>query len=347
MNFNIPIITPRYIKIAVLIVIMHIVAIFASLEIPPPPPLTEQPWVSGTTTITLNNGVLRIHGIGTMEDYDEYGNYPPWLRIAPQITTVFIEEGVTHIGDFAFTRYRNLTSIIIPNTVTTIGEEAFYGCTGLTTVTIPNSVTTIKKHAFSRCIGLMSITIPSSVITIKKYAFSGCIGLKSITIEDGVAIIEAGAFSKCTNLISVTIPNSVMTIGKNTFEDCTNLTSIIIHNPTPLDAGSQKFDNITTKKPTVRIPKQPEVDPRAFDYIHLHQTCLYVPARSINAYRSAEIWKDFNCIKPIASDEISVSWFALGILVALILSATLFIIIKKSRKRVTANENLSLQRHSD
>ena len=71
----------------------------------------------------------------------------------------------------------------IPNGVTSIGEYAFSGCSGLTSVTIPNSVTSIGSSAFSYCSSLTSVTIPNSVTSIGNYAFSGCSGLTKIISE--------------------------------------------------------------------------------------------------------------------------------------------------------------------
>ena len=54
-------------------------------------------------------------------------------------------------------------STIIPNGVTSIGQSAFSGCTALTSVTIPQSVTSIEDYAFSDCTALTSVAIPQSV----------------------------------------------------------------------------------------------------------------------------------------------------------------------------------------
>ena len=62
-----------------------------------------------------------------------------------------IPDGVTSIGDFAFTYCGGLTSVTIPDSVTSIGVGAFYGCTSLTSVTIPDSVTSIGQIAFVKC----------------------------------------------------------------------------------------------------------------------------------------------------------------------------------------------------
>ncbi len=80
-----------------------------------------------------------------------------------------IPDGITTIGDAAFSDCKNLTSVTIGNSVTTIGNEAFGKCSNLTSVTIGNSVTTIGNSAFPSCYELTSVTIPANA----KYTESG------------------------------------------------------------------------------------------------------------------------------------------------------------------------------
>ena len=75
----------------------------------------------------------------------------PWKRHNDLIKTVIIKDGVTTIGNRAFSEC-GLTSVTIPNTVTSIGLGAFDHCNSLSSVTIPNSVTTIGVAAFWHCI---------------------------------------------------------------------------------------------------------------------------------------------------------------------------------------------------
>ncbi|GHT21701.1 hypothetical protein AGMMS4957_10830 [Bacteroidia bacterium] len=179
-------------------------------------------------TLSADGTTLTISGTGAMVNYNVY-EAPPWYDMS-SIKTVVINEGVTSIGNYAFSICNSLTSVTIPNSVTSIGDYAFGWCIGLTSVTIPNSVTSIGKDAFYRCSGLTSVTIPNSVTSIGDYAFSYCSGLTSVTIGNSVTSIGEAAFRDCIGLTSVTIPNSVTSIGKDAFYYCSGLTSVTIPN---------------------------------------------------------------------------------------------------------------------
>ena len=101
-------------------------------------------------TWDLTDGVLTISGTGPMTDYT-YDTYAPWYNYRSSITSVFIGDGLTSIGDYAFSDCSNMASITIPNSVTSIGDCAFYGCSGLTSVAIPNNITSIGVDAFLEC----------------------------------------------------------------------------------------------------------------------------------------------------------------------------------------------------
>lgn len=152
-----------------------------------------------------DNGTLTISGEGDMVDYN-HNNYPythaPWEK-NENLRTVIIENGVTSVGDFAFT-----------------------SCSNITSVTLPDSMTELGKYAFSACNGLSYITLPDSVTTLGIYTFSGCDGLVNVTIPDNVTRIEEGTFYRCSNLTSVVIPNGVTYIGSSVFANCIYLTSI-------------------------------------------------------------------------------------------------------------------------
>ena len=215
-------------------------------------------WRSGTCAVTYKNNVLTVVGWGAMAD--DIPSYRGWNRHCSDVTSVVIEDGVTHIGGDAFLGCRNLASVTIPASVTSIGSGAFSDCSSLPSINISANVQSIGSGAFSGCNSLATITvdednqtfdsrgdcnaiirkegnelvagcknttIPEDVQSIGERAFYGCGSLTSITIPASVTSIGGQAFYIC-GLTAITIPNSVQSIGDNAFFWCSNLESVSI-----------------------------------------------------------------------------------------------------------------------
>ncbi len=176
---------------------------------------------------------------------------------------VTVPEGVTSIGDSAFSWCESLKSITIQEGVTSIGNGAFRDCESLTEInvsdkntvyasvdgvlfkkdlkeliacpngrtgnyTIPEGVTSIGVGAFNFCSSLKSITIPDGITSIGNDAFWSCTSLTCITLPESLTNIGECAFGVCTSLTSITLPDSLTSIGAYAFQDCKGLTSITL-----------------------------------------------------------------------------------------------------------------------
>ncbi|MCF0243864.1 MAG: leucine-rich repeat domain-containing protein [Bacteroidaceae bacterium] len=171
----------------------------------------------------------------------------------------------------AFPPGNSTTNYTIPNSVTSIGSWAFYNCSGLTSISIPNGVTYIGDYAFSCCSSLTSVIIPDGVTSIGVFVFYGCSGLKSAIIPNSVTSIGDDVFGFCSALTSITIPNGVTSIGDDAFLECRGLTKITCLNFTP---------------PSISYWG-------AFNGVDMFACVLEVPEGSVEAYRNAEVWKEF------------------------------------------------------
>ena len=198
-------------------------------------------------------------------------------------TTYTIPDSVTSIGDYAFYECSSLTSVTIGDSVTKIGNYTFEVCSSLTSVTIGNGVTTIGEGAFCDCSSLTSVYISNISAWYNISFISSCANplsngcnlylnnelVTDLTIPDSVTTIVERAFEGCSSLTRVTIPDSVTTIGAWAFDGCSSLTSVYCKATTPPDGGIYMFyKNASGRK-------------------------IYVPAKSVSAYKIAEVWSDY------------------------------------------------------
>ena len=165
-----------------------------------------------------NNGNLYVgdslvKNLVINENINDYG-----FSDFDSIETVVIEDGVTEIGNGAFTGCKNLKKVTLPNTINKIGSFAFMGCGKLEEINIPQSVELIqdKIGVFMRS-GIKTITIPGTAKTIPSKFCLLCTKLTNVTIGDGIEYIGRDAFNGCSRLNSVFIPKSVTTVMPNAF----------------------------------------------------------------------------------------------------------------------------------
>ena len=250
--------------------------------------------MDATYTLTIINPTP-----GSPKPMPDFNNWDeqPWESFRSEIQAVTIEDGVSSVGETAFSGCTEMKSVTLPKSVTTIregafssctklasvtlpadaklqtiGMEAFSGCSALTSISLPKSATTIEDRAFSGCEALTSVTLPADgkLQTIGVNAFGGCVKLKSITIPNSVTKIEGSAFSRCKELTSVTLPDNAQftKIESDAFQDCKALERITIPNHvTTIEAnafnGCTALASATLPKSVTKIESQAFKDCKA------------------------------------------------------------------------------------
>lgn len=127
-----------------------------------------------------NDGTLTIFGTGDMYNwYFKLPNTVPWEVDKDKIKSVVIKEGVTSIGDYAFSNCYNLYTISLPQGVKKIGDNAFSFCI-IRTIDLPQGIEKIGDSTFSNCKYLNTIYLPESLKEIGPKAFFQNLSLKHI-----------------------------------------------------------------------------------------------------------------------------------------------------------------------
>jgi len=195
-------------------------------------------------------------------------------------------EGTGAMTDFITSPFGNLSpapnKAVIKGGVTTIGDYAFDYCMTLTSVEISGDVKSIGSGAFATCMTLASVTISSPLTSIGSFAFDGCSALTSITLPSTVTTIEQYAFSGCSALKSITLPSTVTTLEDLAFNTCAGLTKIESLAENPPACGDRVFNNINKGNCVLSVPKN-----------------------SIEAYKAANVWKDFTNIEALTAKVVA------------------------------------------
>ena len=191
-----------------------------------------------------------------------------------RLSEINFSEDITYIGHWTF-EGTAITSIKIPATVSDINWGSIAGCNNLTSVSVDasnpwydsreNCNAIIETATNTLISGCANTIIPRDVTALYDYSFYCCDRLKTITIPEGVETIGRQAFQSCDSLKTLIVPSTVTDIGLGAFGYCPQMTSIVFLSTTPPTAGDGILD-------------------------YSNNCPIYVPAESLQEYKSAENW---------------------------------------------------------
>ena len=154
----------------------------------------------------------------------------PWSEM--NLDRVYIEDGITGIGDNAFANQVTMTDAVLPQSLTSIGNNAFTNNRQMQ-VTVTDSegnvvdfsnVTTIGNSAFLNCTSLgaggdVTLKLGENLTIIGENAFNST-NIRNVEFEElteGTALtIGDSAFAWC-GIESIVLPDGLTTIGDHAF----------------------------------------------------------------------------------------------------------------------------------
>lgn len=192
--------------------------------------------------------------------------------------------------DSSVAHYTLMSSAEIGSCIDTIGSYSFSGLRVLTSITMTDSVETLKENAI-QCDSVNSIVLSKNIKYIETNGLNGLNGFggsdeKTVSSLDFPNLITAGNYflwHSC-HIEYLTIGDKIESIGSYFL----NFDSFTISSIKPL------------KSLTILAINPPSLGTGAF-YRKLNaESVIYVPAESVNAYKSTTNWSDFaSYIQPI------------------------------------------------
>lgn len=219
------------------------------------------------------------------------------FRDCSALKRIVLPNCVRRIGNYAFKNCFSAEEIILRDNVEEIGTEAFRDCSALKRMLIPDRVATIGYMAFMNCSALERIVVPDGVRTIGSSVFYGCLSLTDVVISNHVTRIPFGTFFCCTSLERIVVPERVTEVEEYAFYGCSGLKEVVLPESCVSIPVESAFAECSRALCVVcKAVRPPAV--RGVSSDDSFQT-LYVPAGSIEEYRSSDWNRIFREIKPI------------------------------------------------
>jgi len=226
-----------------------------------------------------NSGTLYISGNGEMSELTSEKDYP-WYEYSDAITGIFIQEGVTSIGSFAFFDCDNVKTVTIPVSLKKINAGAFSPKGGrnvyISDLTAWCNIDFIVELEENEAIWLKLIDSSNPLYGYGKLYLNGQ-PVSELIIPEGTEKISAAAFYYCDSIVSAIIPSSVKVIENGAFANCSFLSKVTIENGVE-KIGAEAFQSCPLRK--INIPAS--VSAIGDKYSNAFSRCIYLEKFNVN-----------------------------------------------------------------
>jgi hypothetical protein len=189
-----------------------------------------------------------------------------------ELERVHFSEGLKSIQESGFYACAKLDMVTLPESIETLGRIAFADCKSLSSLVFPQNLVNIGPQICDGDISLENIKFESSVSSIPRFAFRECEKLENVVLCEGTRTISEGAFQNCTHLKYIDLPSSIYSIGNDSFNGCVRIDYMISRSMYPPSCATDCFKGID------------------------RDINVYVPTASVDGYKAANIWSEFNII---------------------------------------------------
>lgn len=239
----------------------------------------DDPDIAWELIVDGTDSILSITGPGAMPDYGYNG--APWA-IYPDVRTISISEGITRIGENAFSSFFYLQNMIVA------WEDP-------DDIVYPDIISSIFGNVQ---VDLASLHVPAgSELLYERHQLwssfnincstKGTFDQITWTVEDGILTIGGtgdlpdyeyarAPWSCNAGITHIIIGNGITRIGENNFATCPGLEEMTVAWPDPNDIAY-----ISTQAPPI------------FANVDITTVTLNVPEGSENLYLSHDLWKQF------------------------------------------------------
>ena len=196
-----------------------------------------------------------------------YGNF---------LVSITLPEGITEIGESAFSGCYRLSDITLPSTLTEIGGNAFVSCTSLIEICNKSKldiqlregnkhggITANAENVYTDKEGESRLTRDGDFVFYDDGEYRALVTYKGSAAEVILPtaddyVIRDFAFLYNTSAVSLTVPSCVAKISGNAFAGCYKLTEIYNKSALNIVAGSEENGNVAQYAENVYTDKEGE-----------------------------------------------------------------------------------------